>query len=234
MDRRKNIKLLITGGLGSGLLLTQACKSDATNETIPSSTKTGLYGRIPEEIERDKAILSQEGFNASEMAVITTLAEIICPKDKDCVGATAAGVPAFIDFIAKDIPDNKLPIQGGIMWLENEALGRFGKGFVSCSHDQQILIVEDIAWPDKALPEHSQGVKFFNKMRDLTMTGYFTSREGIKDLGYMGNVPNAWDGVPDDELKKHGFTYDNKWKDLYVKAEQRNKVAQWDDKGNLI
>ena len=46
----------------------------------------------------------------------------------------------------------------------------------------------------------------------------------------MGNVPNAWDGVPDDELKKHGLSYDTKWKDMYVKAEQRNKLAQWDDK----
>ena len=123
-----------------------------------------------------------------------------------------------------------LPLQGGIMWIENEALTRFGKGFASCTHEQHIQIVEDIAWPDTAKAEFSQGVKFFNHMRDLTMTGYFTSKEGIKDLGYMGNVPNAWDGVPDDELKKHGLSYDNKWKDMYVKAEQRNKLAQWDDK----
>ena len=69
-----------------------------------------------------------------------------------------------------------LPLQGGIMWIENEALTRFGKGFASCTHEQHIQIVEDIAWPDTAKAEFSQGVKFFNHMRDLTMTGYFTSK----------------------------------------------------------
>jgi hypothetical protein len=232
MDRRENLKLLIAGGLGSGLLFTAACKPEKVAEAVAESTEK--YGRIPEEIERDLKVNAEAGFSTTEMAVITTLSEIILPKDKDCVGATAAGVPAFIDFIAKDIPSHKLPISGGIMWLDNESLTRFGKNFVECDPTQQIKIVDDIAYPDTAKPEHSQGVKFFNKMRDLTMTGYFTSKEGLKDLGYRGNVPNEWLGVPDDVLAKHNMNYDNKWKDLYIKTENRNKIAQWDEKGNLI
>jgi hypothetical protein len=236
MDRRKNLKLLFTGSLGTSLLFHSSCKDElsSTSSTLDSSPKPGLYGRIPEEIKRDLELLKNEGFSKPEMKVIAILAEIICPKEEDCVGAIASGVPEFIDFIAKDIPSHKLPLQGGIMWIENEAMTRYNHKFEECSPEERLNIVEDIAWPDKAKPEHSQGVKFFNLMRDLTMTGYFTSKEGIKDLGYLGNVPNVWDGVPEDELKKHSFSYDNKWKDLYIKENQRNVIATWDENGNLI
>jgi hypothetical protein len=81
---------------------------------------------------------------------------------------------------------------------------------VSCTHEQQIGIVDEIAYPKKAKPEVAQGVSFFNKMRDLVTTGYYTSEIGVKDLGYMGNQPNQWNGVPDDVLKQHGLAYTEK------------------------
>ena len=69
-------------------------------------------------------------------------------------------------------------------------------------------MVEEIAWPEKAKPEMKQGVSFFNLMRDLTATGFFTSEIGIKDLGYEGNRPNQWDGVPQEVLTQYGVSYD--------------------------
>ena len=51
----------------------------------------------------------------------------------------------------------------------------------------------------------SQGVSFFNLVRDLTATGFFTSQIGVKDIGFMGNQPNKWVGMPADVLKAHGF-----------------------------
>ena len=75
---------------------------------------------------------------------------------------------------------------------------------------QQLSIVDEIAYPNKAKPEVAQGVSFFNKMRDLVTTGFYTSEIGVKDLGYMGNVPNQWNGVPDDVLKHHGLAYTEK------------------------
>ena len=59
-------------------------------------------------------------------------------------------------------------------------------------------------------PEVAQGVSFFNKMRDLVTTGFFTSEIGVKDLGYMGNTPNQWKGVPDEVLKQYGYAYTDK------------------------
>ncbi len=42
----------------------------------------------------------------------------------------------------------------------------------------------------KAKPQMSQGVSFFNTMRDLVGTGFYTTKIGIEDIGYIGNQPN--------------------------------------------
>ncbi|MBS1564992.1 MAG: gluconate 2-dehydrogenase subunit 3 family protein, partial [Bacteroidetes bacterium] len=77
---------------------------------------------------------------------------------------------------------------------------------------QQMQIVDLIAWPDRAKgkPELAQGVAFFNRMRNLTATGFYTTQMGYKDIGYMGNQPNQWNGVPDDVLKQYGLAYTEK------------------------
>ena len=84
------------------------------------------------------------------------------------------------------MPANALPIQGGLMWIERESLDRFQQGFTTITPEQRLEIIEDIAWPDDAQPEMLAGVAFFNRLRNLTLTGYYTSKEGIKDLGYQG------------------------------------------------
>jgi len=71
-------------------------------------------------------------------------------------------------------------------------------------------------------------------VRNLTCTGYFTSEEGIKDLGYKGNQPNVWDGVPQEVLDQHGVAYDSEWIARCVDQSQRNVTAEWDDDKNLI
>jgi hypothetical protein len=141
---------------------------------------------------------------------ITILCDIIIPKDETSGSASDAGVPAFIEFISKDQPRYQTPLRGGIKWLDIQSLKRFNSDFASCTAQQQIEIVDDIAFPDKAKPELQQGVSFFNTMRDLTACGFFTSEIGIKDLGYMGNKPNQWDGVPEDVLKQYGLQYDER------------------------
>ncbi|MNT44992.1 hypothetical protein D3C72_1815440 [compost metagenome] len=65
--------------------------------------------------------------------------------------------------------------------------------------------MNDIAYPDLAKPEMKQGAAFFSLMRNLTSSGFYTSEMGVKDIGYAGNKPGVWNGVPDDVLKEHGF-----------------------------
>ena len=120
------------------------------------------------------------------------------------------------------------------MWIERESLDRYQTGFASITEEQRLEIVEDIAWPDDARPEMQTGVAFFNRLRNLTLTGYYTSKEGIKDLGYQGNVPNVWDGVPPEVLAQYDVDYDPAWLAKCVDQSKRGIAAQWDDQMNLI
>ena len=108
------------------------------------------------------------------------------------------------------MPEHQTPLRGGLRWLDVQCLNRYGKGFKDCSKEQQIEMVDMIAYPKKAKPEMQPGVVFFNRMRDLTVTGFYTSAIGVKDLGYAGNKPNQWNGVPDDVLKQYKLAYTEK------------------------
>ncbi len=151
------------------------------------------------------------------MATITILGDIILPKDEKSGSASDAKVPEFIEFIVKDMPHYQTPLRGGLRWLDMQCLGRFEKSFKDCDKKQQLEVVEDIAYPEvkdaiaktgrKIKPGMAQGVAFFSEMRDLVLTGFYTSEMGVKDLGYMGNTPNQWNGVPDDVLKQYGYAY---------------------------
>ena len=144
------------------------------------------------------------------MATITILGDIIIPKDAVSGSASDAKVPEFIEFIVKDIPDHQVPIRGGLKWLDIQCKKRFEKPFKDCSPSQQIEMVDEIAYPAKAKPEMKQGVAFFSRMRNLTASGFYTSEMGVKDMGFMGNTPNQWNGVPQEVLKQYNLAYTEK------------------------
>ncbi|WPU99297.1 gluconate 2-dehydrogenase subunit 3 family protein [Mucilaginibacter sp. cycad4] len=206
MNRRDSLKALGLGTLSAGLLL-EACKTDTKKGAEETTTAAAgdEAGRQPFEVERDKKLHADKFFTATEMATITVLADIIIPKDDKSGSASDAKVPDFIEFIVKDMPDHQTPMRGGLRWLDLQCLNRFGKPFTDCSKDQQIQLIDMIAYPKKAKPEMAQGVAFFNRMRDLTASGFFTSEIGVKDIGYAGNQPGKWTGVPDDILKHYGM-----------------------------
>lgn len=204
MNRRESLRTISIGALSAATLL-DGCKAGPdkpAGETAPAIDPTG---RQDFEIARDKSLASQQYFDAHEKATIMVLADIIIPKDDHSGSASDAGVPDFIDFIVMDEPQHQLPMRGGLRWLDLECLNRFDKDFVSCTPQQQLTIVNDIAYPANAKPDHQPGVSFFNKMRDLTAIGFFTSKIGIADLGYKGNAPGKWEGVPADVLRHYGL-----------------------------
>lgn len=193
-------------GTVSASVLIEACKNASTTVAVATDAD-----RMQE--EKDylvKVNAAPKFFNEHEMATITVLGDIIIPKDAVSGSASDAKVPEFIEFIVKDMPEHQVPVRGGLRWLDLHSFNKHGKSFVACSKQEQIGIVDEIAYPKKAKPEVSQGVSFFNKMRDLVTTGFYTAEIGVKDLGYMGNQPNQWNGVPDDVLKHHGFAYTEK------------------------
>jgi hypothetical protein len=209
MDRRKSIKALMIGTVGAGVLV-EACTS-ADKKNIADSADASLDDRMQEE----KAYLAKMAkedkfFNEHEMATITVLGDIIMPKDEVSGSASDAKVPEFIEFIVKDMPSHQTPLRGGLRWLDLHCYKLYEKAFVNLTTAQQITVVDSIAYPEKAAKELAQGVSFFNLMRDLVTTGFYTTEIGIKDLGYIGNAPNQWNGVPDEVLKQYKLAYTEK------------------------
>jgi hypothetical protein len=210
MNRRESLKAIGITSLSTALLL-EGVQTDAqvpkrkAHPHTPAEPVIDETGRQPFEIERDKKLHAEKFFTAHEMATITVLADIIIPRDNKSGSASDAKVPDFIEFIVKDIPDHKTPMRGGLHWLDTQCLSQFNKKFVECTHAQQIEMVTQIAYPQKVKPGMRPGVVFFNRMRDLTASGFFTSKIGLEDIGYMGNTPNKWTGVPPDVLKQYGM-----------------------------
>lgn len=237
MKRRDSLKFMLVGSIGAASIGSiNGCKTDASEDNSSALKTDGLYGRTPEEIEYDEEVKAEIYLNEHEMATIAILCDIILPSTASFGGAIEAEVPAFIEFIVKDLPTHQLPIRGGLMWLDSEANLRFNKEFIACTPAEEIQIIEDIAYPDPddEKPEMAHGIKFFNLMRNLTLTGYYTTEIGFKDLGVTSNFPNAWDGVPTEVLADHDVDYDQDWIAKCVDQSKRADIAEWDDDMNLL
>lgn len=208
MNRRESLKALGLTAVSTGVLL-EACKTDtkktATGGGEAAAVEGENVGREAFEIERNKKLKEAKFFTDHELATITILADIIIPKDDKSGSASDAKVPEFIEFMVKDMPSHQVPMRGGLRWLDSQCMNRYNAAFKDATNEQQLEMVNDIAWPEKVKPGMEQGVAFFNRMRDLTASGFFTSQMGIKDLGYVGNVANKWEGVPEDVVKQYGL-----------------------------
>jgi gluconate 2-dehydrogenase subunit 3-like protein len=163
-------------------------------------------------------------FTRHEYQTVRVLVDYIIPRDERSGSATDAAVPQFMDFVLSDQtpppgPPNptrrfyvapttaQVNVRGGLAWLDRECANRFGTGktFLTSTDAQRRQVLDDIAWPDKAKPELSHGVAFFNRMRDMTASGFFSSKMGVQDVRYMGNLIMAkWDGCPPEVLAKLG------------------------------
>jgi gluconate 2-dehydrogenase gamma chain len=159
-------------------------------------------------------------FTPHEWATVRVLVDLIIPKDERSGSATDAAVPEFMDFVMlapavtgeADRGRRQTAMRGGLRWLDAECRRRFDKTFVGCTAGERTEVLDAIAWPERAKgnPAISQGVAFFSSFRDLTASGFWSSKMGVEDLKYMGNVayPN-WDGCPPEALSHLGLTTDN-------------------------
>ena len=151
-------------------------------------------------------------FTAHEYATVGMLVDLIIPRDDRSGSATEAGVPEFMDFMMIDQPRRQVAMRGGLALLDRLAVSRFGKNIVGASDAQRRQLLDEIAHTPRMereasaeRSEVSQAIAFFNSFRDLTATGFFTSKMGMADLRYQGNVfVSEWTGCPDAALKKLG------------------------------
>lgn len=140
-------------------------------------------------------------FNDQQWRTVSILSDLIIPADDRSGSATQAGVPEFIDdwldFRTQQDGDRDFEAQilGGLMWLDRESNHLFEKPFADASVEQQKQLLDRIAWPERAAKEDAAGVLFFNHFRDLTVSGFFSSKMGVHDLPYLGNTAVAhWKG----------------------------------------
>ncbi len=136
-------------------------------------------------------------FTTDEWRLVRLLVDYVISRDARSGSATEAGVPQFMDFMLGENAGMRTWMKNGLGWMNAECRKRFGKGFVSCTDAERRQLLDAIAYPRRATPDVQAGVQFFNSFRNLTASGFFSSRMGVADLGYVGNRPVAqWTGTP--------------------------------------
>ncbi|MGH7500579.1 MAG: gluconate 2-dehydrogenase subunit 3 family protein [Longimicrobiales bacterium] len=199
IDRRTALKIAAALPLSSAFVLSPSEADQARRVALTAhraATEEQPYQRL--------------FFNEHEWAMVRVLVDMIIPADGRSGSATDAGVPEFMDFVVSDQANRQTAMRGGLRWLDTECHERFEKTFVDCSDAERRQVLDAIAWPARARPEHSHGVAFFNSFRDLTASGFWSSPTGIDDLQYTGNTYVAeWTGCPPAALAKLGVRYND-------------------------
>ncbi len=186
MDRRQALELLASIPFASVFAVTGA-----------------EVARAQEEV---RSGFTPQFFTDHEYRTVRMLVDLILPGDERSGSATEALVPEFLDFMMIDQPERQVAMRGGLAWMDLECGERFGKPFADCGAEQQAALLDLLAWPDAAPEELSHGVAFFTGFRDLTATGFFTSKMGFEDLRYIGNeFVTEWKGCPDEAIRKLGL-----------------------------
>jgi hypothetical protein len=208
IDRRTAIQWMLTAAATVAVRDRELFAAD-TAGTAPITVKG--YGPDPSMVK-----LYQPGdvwpltLTEPQRRAAQALCDVIVPADDTSPSASAVGVPDFIDeWISSPYPaqagDRRIVLEG-LKWIDDEANRRFQKSFAELTPEEQIAICDDICNAAKAKPEHKLAVAFFKRYRDLTAGGYYTTPEGMKAIGYVGNRPLAtFDGPPVEALKHVGL-----------------------------
>ena len=138
----------------------------------------------------ENQVYAPKFFSPHFYKTLQSLCQTIIPSDEQAKGAIEAGAPEFIDLITSENKDYQVALGGGMMWLDNTCIDRYGKAYLDCTPEQQKEILDLIAYRKNAKqdPSLGQGIEFFGFLRKLTADGYFTSEIGIEYLGYIGNT----------------------------------------------
>ncbi len=218
MDRRLAIKWMLTAGAGA-MLADPLSFGAPEGVSMPDASAPSArgYGTDPDLTKPYKIgdfwplTLTQ-----AERRTTAALCDVVVPAEDNVPAASAVGVPDFIDeWISAPYPNyvkDRKTIVEGLAWIDAESRRRFGKAFADAADTERVSICDDVA-PQAAVGSALEAAsKFFRRFRNLTTAGFYTTPVGMKDLGYVGNVPLAtFDGPPADLIAKLGLTDEVKW-----------------------
>ena len=180
ISRRAVLRSLSIGAVAGSVLrvipLEAAEYAHNLIETERADTRAGGYAR--------------KFFDAHQYKTLQALCETILPADSECGGAIEAGAPEFIDLLTSENTEYQSRLGGGLKWLDTACTSRYGKAYLDSSQQQQTEILDLIAYRKNAAQDDSlrDGEEFFSLLRNMTADGFFTSKIGIKYLGYKGNT----------------------------------------------
>ncbi len=200
-SRREILRLLGASAVAPALLA--GCRDDEAGSAAAHHAGQRFQGEMAPAVGTEPTFFTEHEFETVRM-----LADYILPADDRGPSAAETGVPEFIDFVMTDEllgdPRNRqTAMRGGLAWLDVQSRRAYGAPFVEATDPQRRELLDRIAYPDVADPSDAAGVAFFNRLRDYTAAGYFSSPQGIEDLGYIGNVARPeWPGCPD-EVERH-------------------------------
>ena len=179
-DLLRNLTVSVAGG--SVLQVIPAEAAALAHQMVHREKATAIAGKY-----------TQKFFSAKQYETLSTLCDTIIPKDEKSGGAVEAGAPEFIDLLTSESEEYRVALGGGLMWLDNYCADQYGNAFLECTAAQKKVVLDLIAYRKnaKADPTLSQGVAFFALLRDMTCDGFYTSKIGIEDLEYIGNVALA-------------------------------------------
>jgi hypothetical protein len=212
MDRRAALKWMLTAA--AGLMAARVTGWGAT-PSAPASVSPTFghgYGTDPDLLKSyQPGELWPLTLTDEQRRTAAALCDVILPADSRSPSASALGVHDFIDeWISAPYPENQADrpvILAGLAWLNEEAQRRYGLNFAAGITRQKTAICDDICHAPEAKPEFKTAAEFFDRFRNLTGGGFYTTPEGMKDIGYIGNVPLAsFDGPPQALIEKLGLT----------------------------
>jgi hypothetical protein len=146
-------------------------------------------------------------FTTHEYATVGVLVDLIIPRDERSSSASDVGVPAFMDFMMLDQPRRQVAMRGGLAMIDRLSVDRAGKRFVTSTDRERRALLDEIAYTSNPDPGLRQAIAFFSSFRDLTASGFWTTKAGVADLQYQGNVfVSEWTGCPDAALRKLGVS----------------------------
>ena len=132
----------------------------------------------------------------AELASLAVLCDCIIPAENGSPSASEVGAHHYInEHVSAPYEQHRadlVDIRGGITWLNGESARRFGQQFSFINKSQRDAICKDIHWLHSAAPEYKNAARFFGKIRNMTASGYFTTKRGMDDIGYVGNVGIAY------------------------------------------
>lgn len=189
VSRRDILKTLAAGAVGSSVLAVIPAKAaEFAHQMVHKEKAAAATGKY-----------APKFFDTHQYETLKSLCDTIIPKDERSGGAVEAGAPEFIDLLASENPDYQLRLGGGLNWLDTHCIDAYGKVYLECPPEQRKEVLDLIAYRSNGRknPELSQGVAFFAFLRDMTSDGFYTSKIGIEDLQYIGNVTRRdWPGCP--------------------------------------